>query len=157
MCEISSYFMYSNLNMFQISRASHPCTGDDDAVIHDLQIDVDHLSVHDFQDVYSRIVVSEDDFLDVSEVPIFEASSDLSAGIALGARNSSMTLPAPAPKPLIQPSLPVSHRNRGDSQANLSQAAARAREECLGTSQAILDAKFALQVDTLGYVGGLQD
>jgi hypothetical protein len=146
--------------MIQISRASHLCTGDDDAVIDDLQIDVDDLSIHDFQDVYSHVVMSEDDFLDVSEIPISEAPSDLSAGIALGARNSSMTLPASAPKPLIQliqPSLPVSHRNRGDSQANLSQAAARAREECLGTSQAILDAKFALQVDTLGYVGGLQD
>jgi hypothetical protein len=128
--------MYSNLHMIQISRASHLCTGDDDAVIDDLQVDVDDFSIHDFQDVYS------------------DSAEDV---LTLGARNSSMTLPASAPKPLIQPSLPVSHRNRGDSQENLSQAAARAREECLGTSQAILDAKFALQVDPLGYVGGLQD
>ena len=90
------------------------------------------------------------DFDDIPDVHVLEPS--LLKQVASRAPRDHAPADAPKTAGAVQSAQAAAGSSKGANHWKLSPAAARAQEECLGTSQAMLDAQFALE-----YGAGLRE
>lgn len=155
-----SYRMEDDLSQAETSRTavslSHHFTSETETKIASGDEDVDEMLVYDIAGLEATDEVADDyddidEFLEFDEIAAPSESASASNTTRREKDDSTIQTDFPANPQSARASL---HQVTG---GDVSPAVTRAQEECLGTSQAMLDAKFALARAPLGYGGGLQE